>query len=114
VDTGLGAGLRGNRGRDGLAVPAARGRHGAECLHRRRSRGASAAANPAGRVGEVPAGPTAYALYPREVRGDWMRVEMSEPSDYCADPAPDVPRIEGWVRWRDRGALQLWYFTRGC
>ena len=68
----------------------------------------------AGRVGEVPAGPTTYALYPREVRGDWMRVEMSEPSDYCADPAPDVPRVEGWVRWRDRGALQLWYFTRGC
>jgi hypothetical protein len=55
-----------------------------------------------------------YILIPMEVRGDWMRVELRRPSDYCA---PDViPTIhEGWVRWYagDIGP-RVWYFTRGC
>ncbi len=55
-----------------------------------------------------------YSLEPLEVQGEWMRVIVSQPSDFCA---PDVvpARSEGWIRWfsPDRGP-RVWYFTRGC
>jgi hypothetical protein len=55
-----------------------------------------------------------YILEPLEVRGDWMRVILKQPSDYCY---PDVvpTRSEGWIRWYspDRGPL-VWYYSRGC
>lgn len=38
-----------------------------------------------------------YVLRPFEVRGDWMRVELSQPSDYCTGPDdPPVDKVEGW------------------
>ena len=55
-----------------------------------------------------------YHLEPLEVQGDWMRVRLKTPSDYCVEP--DELRIEeGWIRWRSaaRGPL-VWYYTRGC
>jgi hypothetical protein len=68
------------------------------------------------RVRWLPADSSAYDLRPIDVRGDWMRVEVAQPSDYCAGlDAPPVARVTGWVRWRDdtRGSW-VWYFTRGC
>jgi hypothetical protein len=56
----------------------------------------------------------ADVLVPHEVRGEWMRVTLQQPSDYCSPDAVSTSR-EGWVRWltEDRGP-RLWYFTRGC
>lgn len=63
------------------------------------------------RLGDI--GPD-YILYPIEVRGDWMRVRVEEPSDYCEVDFDSVSR-EGWVRWyaAEVGPM-VWYFTRGC
>jgi hypothetical protein len=57
---------------------------------------------------------TDYALIPREVRGEWMRVELRQPSDFC-NPDVTPTRSEGWVRWfaPDIGP-RVWYFPRGC
>ena len=68
------------------------------------------------RIGWVPASPNDYHLEPLEIRGDWMRVELVEPSDYCAGPdAPASTRREGWVKWRDDEiGPWVWYYTRGC
>ena len=55
-----------------------------------------------------------YILEPLEIRGEWMRVNLKQPSDYCAfDVEPT--QTEGWVRWysADRGPA-VWFFTRGC
>lgn len=55
-----------------------------------------------------------YHLEPLEIAGDWMRVIVKQPSDYCVlDIQPVVKK--GWVRWwsADRGPL-VWYHTRGC
>ena len=55
-----------------------------------------------------------YHLEPSETAGDWMRVKLVEPSDYCGNPG-NVIRLEGWVKWRssDKGPW-VWYYTRGC
>lgn len=68
------------------------------------------------RLRSVPASPAEYHLEPLEIRGDWMRVRVVQPSDYCADPADATARrSEGWVRWRDDDiGPWLWYYTRGC
>ena len=68
------------------------------------------------RLASVPADPAEYHLEPLEIRGDWMRVTVVQPSDYCAAPAGVVTRrSEGWVRWRDDEiGPWLWYYTRGC
>lgn len=65
----------------------------------------------AGRLGDIGRD---YILYPIEVQGDWMRVRVAEPSDYCEFDVESVTR-EGWVRWYtpDLGPA-VWYFTRGC
>ena len=57
----------------------------------------------------------ADALEPHEVRGDWMRVTLVQPSDYCR-PDVESTRREGWIRWltEDGRGPRLWYFTRGC
>jgi hypothetical protein len=53
-------------------------------------------------------------LEPHEVAGEWMRVTLKQPSDYCR-PGVASASHGGWVRWltEDRGP-RLWYFTRGC
>ena len=55
-----------------------------------------------------------YHLEPLEFQGDWMRVRLKTPSDYCVEP-DEVRTEEGWIRWRsaERGPL-VWYYTRGC
>jgi len=55
-----------------------------------------------------------YHLEPLEFQGDWMRVRLKTPSDYCVEP-DEVRTEEGWIRWRstERGPL-VWYHTRGC
>ena len=55
-----------------------------------------------------------YHLEPLGYQGDWMRVRLTTPSDYCAAPG-EVRTTEGWIRWRsaERGPL-VWYYTRGC
>jgi hypothetical protein len=55
-----------------------------------------------------------YVLEPLEIRGEWMRVILKQPSDYCS-PQVVPTRGEGWVRWysMEKGPL-VWYFTRGC
>jgi hypothetical protein len=76
-------------------------------------------------VGELRSAPSAtaatlvsvsgdHSLEPLEVRGEWMRVGLKQPSDYCHPEVVPVRR-EGWVRWYspDIGP-RVWYFTRGC
>jgi hypothetical protein len=55
-----------------------------------------------------------YVLVPREIRGEWMRVELRQPSDFC-NPDVTPTRRDGWVRWfaPDIGP-RVWYFSRGC
>jgi len=54
-----------------------------------------------------------YHLEPIEFEDDWMRVRVTQPSDYCRDT--DVTEQVGWVRWRspEKGPW-VWYYTRGC
>ncbi len=68
------------------------------------------------RVRWVPADPDAYALEPLEVQGDWMRVRVKVPSDYCAGPDEVKAQVhEGWIKWRDAEiGPWVWYYTRGC
>ena len=56
-----------------------------------------------------------HHLEPLEFRGDWLRVRVTEPSDYCAGEDIDVSVRKGWIRWRstEKGPW-IWYFTRGC
>ena len=52
-----------------------------------------------------------YHLEPLEFQGDWMRVRLKTPSDYCVGPA-EVRTKEGWIRWRsaERGTGRgTWY-----
>jgi hypothetical protein len=55
-----------------------------------------------------------YILYPLETRGQWMRVEVVTPSDYCVDPS--APRRDTtWIRHlKQDGRPRVWYNTRGC
>lgn len=63
----------------------------------------------------IPAEGSKYALEPLEVQGDWMRVRMKVPSDYCAETRIKPAVREGWIRWRtERLGPLVWYYTRGC
>ena len=56
-----------------------------------------------------------YHLEPIEFSGDWMKVRVTQPSDYCAGEAIKIRETDGWVRWRSRDkGPWVWYFTRGC
>lgn len=55
-----------------------------------------------------------YIMKPVELHGDWMKVEVTSPSNYC-----DTPEIketkELWIKYLDKSGRPLvWYFTRGC
>ena len=55
-----------------------------------------------------------YSLEPVEVRADWMRVILKQPSDYCR-PEAGSRSEEGWIQWSTEEAGPIvWYFTRGC
>lgn len=54
-----------------------------------------------------------HHLEPMVVQGDWMRVVVKQPSDYCGD----IPsrRRTGWVQWTSPATGPwVWYYTRGC
>ena len=63
----------------------------------------------------VPEPMACEGIPPLEFRGDWARVRVSVPSQYCADRELKSTVREGWIRWRspERG-LWVWYYTRGC
>jgi hypothetical protein len=66
-------------------------------------------------VAWIPADPVLYAIEPLSLEGDWARVRVSVPSDFCAAPDAPKPEVrEGWIRWRDARGPWLWYYTRGC
>ena len=55
-----------------------------------------------------------YILEPLEIRGEWMRVALKQPSDYCLVDVESTS-TEGWVRWySEETGSRVWYFTRGC
>ena len=56
-----------------------------------------------------------HHLEPLEINGDWMRVVVKQPSDYCASADLETESREGWVKWRsnEKGPW-VWYHTRGC
>lgn len=76
----------------------------------------SSASNAAPFVAWIPGDPNRYGMQPLEFRGDWARVRVSIPSEFCADPKPERTTVhEGWIRWRSRErGPWLWYYTRGC
>ena len=57
-----------------------------------------------------------HSIEPLEVAGDWMRVRVFQPSNYCAGPEDWQGREhEGWVRWGDRvKGPWLFVWSRGC
>ena len=66
-------------------------------------------------IAAIPADPNLYGMRALQFRGDWVRVRVSVPSTYCADPKPERPKhYEGWVRWKSGAGPALWYYPRGC
>ncbi len=57
-----------------------------------------------------------YHIEPLEISGDWMRVNLVQPSDYCGLPeGRQAVEQNGWIQWRDdQTGPWLWYHTRGC
>ncbi len=55
-----------------------------------------------------------YIMRSLTVDGDWMRVRVVSPSDYCATPAA-LREDTLWIRWRGAsGNPRVWFHTRGC
>lgn len=70
---------------------------------------------PAAEVARIPADPNRYGMQPLEFRGDWARVRVSIPSEFCAEPKAGGAVHEGWIRWRSRErGPWVWFYTRGC
>ncbi len=57
-----------------------------------------------------------HDLDPLELRGDWLRVELTQPSVFCETTPPSQAAVhEGWIRWRDaRHRPLVWLYSRGC
>jgi hypothetical protein len=57
-----------------------------------------------------------YIMHAKQVRGDWLQVELVTPSDYCADDQTIQRRRETvWIRFlAPDGRPRVWYYTRGC
>ncbi len=55
-----------------------------------------------------------YIMKSIELDGDWMKVEVTTPSNYCNTPEVKETKVF-WIRYLDRkGRPLVWYFTRGC
>ncbi len=57
-----------------------------------------------------------HSITPLEVQGDWMRIGVFQPANYCVDEEDWRGQShEGWVRWRDpvKGPW-LYIWSRGC
>ena len=57
-----------------------------------------------------------YIMHPKQIRGEWMQVEVVTPSDYCAEDGTTRRRKETvWIRFLDPTKRpKVWYYTRGC
>ena len=64
----------------------------------------------------VPAYKENYHFKILEVRDDWMRIEMTLPSDHCSSKkVVNAKQYQGWVKWKDeQTGPWIWYYTRGC
>lgn len=64
----------------------------------------------------IPGDEHRYHIEPLEISGDWMRVNLVQPSDYCGLPeGQQAVEQNGWLKWRDnQTGPWLWYYTRGC
>ena len=55
-----------------------------------------------------------YIMRPQVTKGNWMKVEVVTPSDYCDNPE-SLERKVFWIQYLDdTGRPLVWYFTRGC
>ncbi len=56
-----------------------------------------------------------YGIEPIEIQGNWMRVRISIPQDYCKTHSEPIEFHEGWIQWwtPEQGTL-LYYHPRGC
>ncbi len=55
-----------------------------------------------------------YTMAPLQTSDGWMQVEVTTPSNYCADVA-DARSDTVWIRHIDeRGRPRVWYYPRGC
>lgn len=55
-----------------------------------------------------------YTMVPLRLADGWMQVEVTSPSDYCAETA-GVRTDTAWIRYLDeRGRPLIWYYPRGC
>lgn len=56
-----------------------------------------------------------YGIEPMEIQGNWMRVRVSLPQDYCVRSSQPIEFNEGWIQWwtPKQGTL-LYYSARGC
>ncbi|MBS1556569.1 MAG: hypothetical protein JSU09_16735 [Bacteroidetes bacterium] len=55
-----------------------------------------------------------YTMKPVAVKGNWMKVEVTTPSDQCNMPKSKKTKIF-WIKYlNENGRPLVWYFTRGC
>jgi len=55
-----------------------------------------------------------YIMYPIEAQGNWLKVKVVTPADYCAKVVNPRKKIL-WVRYLDdNGRPLVWYYTRDC
>ncbi|MGB8702617.1 MAG: hypothetical protein WCD18_24655 [Thermosynechococcaceae cyanobacterium] len=56
-----------------------------------------------------------YGIEPIKIQGNWMRVRISFPQDYCVGSSRPTEFNEGWIQWwiPEQGTL-LYYSARGC
>lgn len=55
-----------------------------------------------------------YIMKPVELNGNWMKVEVTTPSNYCNTPEVKETKVF-WIKYLDQNGRPLvWYFTRGC
>ena len=57
-----------------------------------------------------------YIMHPKQVRGEWMQVEVVTPSDYCVDNETlRTKKDVVWIRFLEiTHRPRVWYYTRGC
>lgn len=60
--------------------------------------------------------PAVTVLGHRRVGGElWFEIKLPV-EEGCSDPAPDVPRVQGWVSAYEDGSDEpvIWFYSRGC
>ncbi|MEM7549396.1 MAG: hypothetical protein AAF363_06975 [Bacteroidota bacterium] len=54
-----------------------------------------------------------YIMYPLSIEGEWMKVKLVTPSDYCEETESNS--LEVWIKYLDTDCkLRVWYYVRGC